>query len=421
MTTTAAVDGIQITKAREAPGEASFKVEVAAERVDKAEVKAALEFAKRVRLPGFRKGKAPVAVVRRKYGDAIREQVLREVITDSWKATLDQEKLDPIADPHVHDLKFVTGAPLTFELHVELKPEIALKRTGGFTLTRAVRPVTDEQVTEQIDELRRQRGAWVPVEGEKPKPGDMATVDLATITDGVPGEDHEYRVVIGQGQAIPDVEEQIMRHLPGESAEADVRFPDDFPDEAKRGTTRRVRIAVKDVKRQELPVLDDAFAREVGDFDSLAALLKAVREDLELNARREADAEVRRQLMEQIVKANDVPAPSGLVNRLIGAYAKAYSVPDDRLEAFAGEFRTLAESQVRRDLVMDHVARAQGLRATEEEIDGRVAEVAKRRSAPVGEVYSQLQKSGQLKELEQRITEDKVWDHLLAQSTITES
>jgi trigger factor len=419
--TTSAVEGIQITKAREAPGEASYKIEVAAERVDRAEAKAAAEFAKRVRLPGFRKGKAPVAVVRRKYGDAIREQVLREVITDSWKATLDQEKLDPIADPHVHDLKFVTGAPLTFELHVELKPEIALSRTGGFTLTRAVRPVTDEQVTEQLDELRRQRGAWMPLEGERPKPGDMATVDLATIADGTPGEDHEYRVVIGQGQAIPDVEEQIMQRLPGESAEADVRFPDDFPDEVKRGTTRRVRIALKDVKRQELPALDDAFAREVGDFDSLAALQKAVRDDLELNARREADAEVRRQLMEQIVKANDVPAPAGLVHRLIGAYAKAYSVPDDRLEAFAGEFRTLAEAQVRRDLVMDHVARTQHLRATEEEIDDRVAEVAKRRNAQVGEVYSQLQKSGQLKELEQRITEDKVWDYLQSRSTITES
>jgi trigger factor len=419
--TTSVVEGIQITKAREAPGEASFKVEVAPERVDRAESKAAQEFAKRVRLPGFRKGKAPIAVVRRKYGDAIREQVLREVITESWKATLDQEKLDPIADPHVHDLKFEAGAPITFELHVELKPEIALGRVGGFTLTRTVRPVTEEQVTGQIDELRRQRGAWVPVEGERPAPGDMAAVSLATITDGTAGDDHEYRVVIGQGQAIPDVEEQIMQRLPGESAEADVRFPDDFPDEAKRGSTRRVRIALKDVKRQELPALDDAFAREVGDFDSAAALLKAVRDDLEVDARREADAEVRRQLMEQIVKANDVPAPSGLVNRLIGAYAKAYSVPDERLEVFAGEFRTLAEAQVRRDLVMDHVARTQSLRATEAEIDERVAELAKRRGAPAGEVYGQLQKGGQLKELEHRITEDKVWDHLLAQSTITES
>jgi trigger factor len=420
MATTAA-EGIQITKAREAPGEASFKVEVAPDRVDRAESRAALDIAKRVRLPGFRKGKAPVAVVRKKYADAIREQVLREVISESWKATVDQEQLEPIADPHVHGLKFETGTPLTFELHVELKPTITLDRLGGFTLTRAVKPVADGAVREQIEELRQQRGSWIPVTDERPRPGDMVTVNLATLAEGADAEPREYRIVIGQGQAIPDVEEQIMQRLPGETAEADVRFPDDFQDAAKRGTTRRVRLSLQEVKRQQLPDLDDAFAREVGDFDSLDALTHAVRADLEADARRQADADVRRQAMEQIVAANAVPAPRALVDRLLGAYAKAYSVPDESLESFAAEFRTLAESQVRRDLVMDHVARTRELRATEREIDDRVAEIARRRNAPPGEVYSQLQKAGQLKELEQRITEDKVWDHLLSQCTVTES
>jgi trigger factor len=418
--TTTAVEGIQITKAREAPGEASFKVEVAPDRVDRSETRAAQDIAKRVRLPGFRKGKAPVAVVRKKYADAIREQVLREVITESWKATLDQEQLEPIADPHVHALKFEAGNPLTFELHVELKPTITLDRLGGFALTRAVKPVTDEMVQTQLDELREQRGAWIPVAGERPVPGNLVTVNLTTLAEGAEPEPKEYRIVIGDGQAIPDVEEHIMQRLPGETAEADVRFPDDFPDATKRGTTRRVRLTLQEVKRQQLPDLDDALAREVGDFDSLDALRKAVREDLEADARRQADADVRRQAMEQIVAANGVPAPRALADRLIGAYAKAYSVPDESLEGFAGEFRTLAEAQVRRDLVMDHVARANDLRATEAEIDDRVAEIAGRRNAKPGEVYSQLQKAGQLKELEQRITEDKVWDFLLAQCTVTE-
>ena len=113
-------EGIQITKSKEAPGEASFRVEVAAERIAKAETRAASEFAKRARLPGFRKGKAPLPVIRRRYADAIRDQVLREVISESWKVTLDQEKLEPLADPHVHDLKFEAGTPLTFELHSAL-------------------------------------------------------------------------------------------------------------------------------------------------------------------------------------------------------------------------------------------------------------------------------------------------------------
>ena len=419
--TTTAVEGIQITKAREAPGEASFKVEVAADRVSRAETKAAQDIAKRVRLPGFRKGKAPVAVVRKKYADAIREQVLREVITDSWRATLDREQLEPIADPHVHALKFEAGTPPTFELHVELKPTITPDRMGRVQIARAVKPVTDETVSAQLEELRQQRGSWIPVTDERPKPGDMVTVTLTTLAEGAEPEPKEYRIVLGEGQAIPDVEDQIMQRLPEETAEAEVRFPDDFQDETKRGTTRRVRLSLQEVKRQVLPALDDAFAREVGDFDSLDALRKAVREDLENDARRQADADVRRQAMEQIVTANEVPAPRALVDRLIGAYAKAYSVPDENLEGFAAEFRTLAESQVRRDLVMDHVARTQELRASEEEIDDRVAEIARRRNAQPGEVYSQLQKAGQLKELEQRITEDKVWDYLLSQSTVTDS
>jgi trigger factor len=342
------------------------------------------------------------------------------VIADSWKATLDREQLDPIADPHIHGLKFEAGAPLTFELHVELKPEITLDRIGGFTLTRAVRPVSEEAVDAQLDDLRRQRAAWIPVAGERAKAGDQATVTLATLADGETAEPREYRVVLGQGQAIPDVEEQIMRLLPGETTEADVRFPDDFRDAAKRGTTRHVRIAVTEVKRQGLPPLDDGFAREVGDFDSLAALREAVRQDLELEARREADADVRRQLLEQVVAANAVPAPRPLVDRVIGIYARGYGISDERLEAFATEFRPLAEAQVRRDLVLDHVARAQNLRATETELDERVAEVARRRNESPAEVYAKLQKGGQLKELEQRITEDKVWEYLLAQSTVSE-
>jgi trigger factor len=414
-------DGIEITKAKEEPGSASFRVAVTPDRVQRAEDQAAQAFARRARLPGFRQGKVPLSVVRKRYADAIREQVLREVIGESWKAALEREKLEPIADPHIHDLKFEAGTPLTFELHVELKPDLRFDRLGGFTLARTVPPVTDEMVGGQLEDLRRQRAAWVPVESDRAKPGDLAAVTLATIEDGAAGEAKPYQVILGQGQAIPDVEEQIMSLAVGEAREADVRFPDDFADETKRGQSRRVRIAVQEVKRQELPPLDDAFAREVGDFDSLEALRVAVRSDLELDARRSADAGVRRQLIEQIVAANNVPAPRALVGRVLRAYAQAYQVPDERFEAFAQEFFPLAEAQVRRDLVLDHVARTQGLKASEADLDERVAEIARRREQPPGQVYAELQKSQRLKELEQSITEEKVFTHLLAQSTVTES
>lgn len=412
---------IQITKSGQEPGAASFKVEVATERVRKAEHQAAQTIAKRARLPGFRKGKAPLAVIKRRYHDAIREQVLRDVIGETWKTTLEQEKLEPIAEPHIHDVRFEEGTPLTFELHVELKPDITLDRLGGFAITRTTKPVTDEMVDTQLEELRRQRAPWVPVEDRHPQPGDLVHGTLATIEDGEPGEAREFNISLGDGQAIPDVEAKLMTLSIGETADAVVRFPEDFPDETKRGQSREVRLSLSEVKTRDLPALDDGFAREVGDFETLGDLRKAIRDDLEADARREADAGVRRQLLEQVVAANSVPAPRPLVDRLLRAYAESYEIPQENLETFITEFRPIAEAQVKRDLVLNQVAMQHDRRATEEELDDRIAEIAARRNVDPGTVYAELQKSNRLRELEQALTEEKVFDYLLQQSTVTES
>ncbi len=341
-------------------------------------------------------------------------------MTDSWRAAVDQEDLKPIADPRIKELKFEDGAPVTFELLVEVKPEITLDRLGGFHLTRKVTPVDNDMVEEQLDEVRRQKAPWVPVEEEQPKPGELASVTIATLAQGESDEPRQYQVVLGSGQAIPDLEEEIMKLTPGQTAEASVRYPDDFPEEAKRGQSRAVRITLHEVKRQELPALTDEFAREVGDFGSADALRSAIREDLEVHARREADAEVRRQLIEQIIAANGLEAPRPLVQRVLSAYAQSYEIPDEQLEKFATEFGPVAERHVQRDLILDHVAGKENLTATEEDVDRRIEEIAKRRNAEPAQVYSSLQKANQLREIERSLTEEKVFEHLLEQSTVTD-
>src|SRR5207253_2949989 len=209
---------------------------------------------------------------------------LEDLIRESWKAALAQEggALKPVADPHVHNLKWdaAAGGPVTFEFHVEVKPELTLERIGKFHLKRTVPKVTEERVLAQLTAL-------------------------------------------GDGGAIPEVDERLMSMLPGETLDATVRFPSDFPEEAKRGQTRAIRLTLQEVKRQHLPELDDAFAREVGDFESLDALRQAVREDLEKEAQRDADAQLRRDLIEQIVQANRVVAPRPLVERAVYVYAQA--------------------------------------------------------------------------------------------------
>jgi len=150
-------------------------------------------------------------------------------------------------------------------------------------------------------------------------------------------------------------------------------------------------------------------------------LRTAIAEDLKKEAEREADARVRAELVEQIVQANNVVAPRPLVERVLGMYAQAYEIPEERWEKFAEEFRTVAEAQVRRDLVLDHVVESQKLRATEAELDQRIQELAERRGMKAAELYASLEKAKRLRDVARSITEEKVFTHLLSQSTVEQA
>jgi trigger factor len=409
---------IEITPKKTDGVERLLQISVPVETVRDAEDKAARRYATRVRLPGFRPGKAPAAMIKKRFADAIRQETLESLVQEAYKEVIEREQLKLASQPHVHDVKFGENEPLTFELHFEVRPEIELARTQGFRVQRTERLVTDEQVREQIDQLREQRAAWTPVE-DKPAPGDMVTVLLATADDsGAVPEGKQYPLVLGAGQAIPGIEELIMEARPGQTIERPVKWPEDFPDEAQRSKTKTVRVTLQDVKRKTLPELDDAFAREVGDFDSMDALLKAIRDDLEANATRESESEVRQRLLDDIIGANQFDIPPSWVNQLVDAYANAYQIPDGEKERFATEFRPMAERQVRRDLVIDTVAERENLTATEADLDDRIAETAAKRSADPGQLYASLQKAGRLKELERSITEDKVFKWLLERNTV---
>ena len=395
-----------------------LEVSVPVSVVEDAEERTAKRYASSVRLPGFRPGKAPAALVRKRFRDAIRQQALESLLQEAYQEVIEREKLKPASQPHVHDVQFDEGKPLVFELHVEVRPEIQLARTQGFRVSRSMAPVTDDTVTQQLDEMRDQRANWAPAT-DKPAPGDMVTVLLSTADDdGALPEGKEYRLVLGGGQAIPGIEELIMRMTPGQTLEDTVRWPDDFPDEAQRGKTKPVRVTLQDVKRKALPDLDDAFAREVGDFESLDGLKSTVRKDLEAHAEREADAGVRQQIIDQIVQSNAFDVPPSWVNQLIDGYMKAYQIPEAERERFAAEFRPVAERQVRRDLIIDTLSERENLKATEADIDERVADVAQKRNAEPGQVYASLQKAGRLQEIERAITEEKVFKWLLERNTV---
>ena len=409
---------LQVTEKKVDGVERLLQVEVPADMVRQAEEKAVRRYASSARLPGFRPGKAPPAMIRQRFGDAIRQEAVESLIQEAYKQVVGDTEVKLAAQPHVHDVKFSEGQPLTFELHLEVQPKVELPRTQGFRVTRTVRPVTDDSVQEQIDSMREQRASWVPIT-DQPAEQDMVTVMLATADDdGQMPEGKEYRLVLGGGQAIPGIEELIMTLKPGETTERPVKWPEDFPDETQRSKTKTVRVTLADAKRKSLPDLDDAFARELGEFDSVEALRKAVRDDLSAEATREADADVRQKLVDEIIGANPFDVPPSWVNQMVGAYIEAYQVPEPERDQFAQRFRSMAERQVRRDLIIETLAEREKLAATESEIDDRVAELAARRGADVGQLYASLQKAGRLKELERGITEEKVFKWLMDQNTV---
>ena len=209
-----------------------------------------------------------------------------------------------------------------------------------------------------------------------------------------------------------------MELKPGETKERVVKWPEDFPDDAQRNQTKNVRVTLQEVKRKVSPALDDAFAREVGDFDSIDALTAEVRKDLADHAKRDADALVRQQLLDEIAQANPFDVPPSWVNRMIDAYMQAYKIPDDQRETFGAEFASVAEKQVRRDMLIDAIAEQNGLAATEKDVDDRVASVAEQRGSEPGQVYASLQKAGRLREIEASITEDKVFAWLMERNEI---
>ena len=395
-------------------------VTVSVETVKAAEDKAIKRYASAARMPGFRPGKAPLHLIRKAYAEQIKSEALESMVQDAWKQALDQEKLEPIAQPHVHDLKFEDGEPVTFDIHLEVRPEIRIETTSGFTVSRPSEALTDEMVQEQLETLREQRGALAPVE-DRPQPGDQVRVQIASQEEGAEmPKQREYPLELGKGQAIAGIEELIMEAKPGETVERPVRWPDDFPDESQRGKSKVTRVTLLEVKRKALPALDDAFARELGDFDTVEKLTEAVRTDMGAHVTREADSAVREQLLDQVIAANPFEIPNAWVQQVMGAYMQMYEVPEGMKDRFSGEFRPMAERQVRRDVVIETIAEKEGLTATTSDVDDRVAAMAKERSVETGQLYVELEKGGRLKELERSVTDEKVFAWLIGRNTVNQ-
>ena len=411
-----------------------LSITVPAERVKRTRGAVSDQMARNARMPGFRKGKLPSRVVEQRFGPSIDQETVDRTIQEAYREALESQGLTPINQGKVDRVEYQPGADLTFEVELEVRPEIALERLSGFTLTRTPQETSEDDVNGVLERLRDERATWEAREGEglKPAAGQQVSVEITPLsTEGEPQEDatpRPYRFVIGEGQAIPDVEEAILSLAIGEEGDFTARFPDDFPDEASRGVEQRLHIRLTGIERKVAPELDDEFAKGVGEFETLDALRERIRADLETEAGQRADSEIRQQLVDRILEANPFSVPNSMIDRYLD-YMTGHSHEDgkphhhtpeeeERMAAIRATLRPQAEWGLKRTLVVEHIAEQEGLNATQDEIDARVEELASAHGRTPSEVWLQLEKSGQLEVLERELTQDKVFTYLLGQNTV---
>ena len=396
-------------------------VKVPASVVDAEREEIARSLATRMKLPGFRKGRVPTGMVEKRYGPTLRRETLDRVIGTAYRVALQRESLEPISEGEVDDVSYEAGSDLTFTASFEVRPEVELGRLGGFRIERPPLDVGEEEVEKVLQRVRQQEAVWVPAEEGTPEDGDMVTVQITRLEEDGETEPKPYEFVLGRDEAIPDVEDAIRTLEPGETGEFAVAFPDDFPDEERRGEEQRLLVELESRKEKELPELDDDFARSVGEFDDLDDLRARVREDLEKEAAERQESAIRGQLLGNLLDANPFDVPDSMVERYMASvFGDTEGVDPEKLDEARDEFRPQARRAVQRVLVIERIAETQDLRATEDEVDDRIEEIAERSDASASEVYARLQKAGRLESLEREITERKVFEFLKEKSEIVD-
>jgi trigger factor len=400
-----------------------MSVTIPAAVVQEEERRVAQRLASRARLKGFRKGRVPSKVIESRFGGALRQEALDALVSAAYREALAAQELRPISEGELEDLSYEPRADLTFAIAFDVEPEFEIARMGGFAVERPRHEVTDGEVDAVLERIREQNGVWQPAEEGVPEDGDLVSVKIARLEDDEPADEgRDYDLVVGQGDAIPDIEAAIRSLEPTATGDFDITFPEDFADESRRGESERIRLTLTSRRVMDLPDLDDDLARQVGDFETLDELRAKVREDMEKEAAQRADQVVRGRLLDLIVDANPFEVPESMVSRYAdGVIGDVQNVPEERLQEFREQIRPEAERAVKRILAIDRIAETQSLQAGDDEIDARIEEIAEANNTDASKVYAELQKAGRLEAIERELTEKAVFEFLMEQSEITDA
>jgi len=426
---------ISVSSSSETPTRHSVEVQVAASRVAKAFDRAYRELAKQVRVRGFRPGKTPRSVLERIYGASIAEQLEQTLVAETLEDAVQQVGLEPVAEPSIEAGAPSIGEDFRYTARIEVKPEIELPDLSGLPATRPQVAVSDEDVEKELDALRERHAKLLEEpDGTQIAEGHVANVDFVGRVDGEPfegGSGQAVDVEIGAGRFLPDFESQLVGASDGDDVEIRVDFPDDYGNGELAGKQALFAVHVASVKRREVPVLDDEFAKDLGEFASLDELGARIRSDLAESRERESESVLHRTLLDSLIERSSFDVPPGMVERrLEGELRQAHErlegqVDHDTLHEQLGrwreEWRERAERQVRESLLLEAVAKAEGLQASPLDVEARIGEMAERQGVSTDRLRQAYGGEAFERALEAQLVDEKALEFLVARAKVEET
>ena len=427
--------GIRVRATEDSPVVRTLEVSVDRARVQRAYDRAYQDLAKRAPVRGFRPGKTPRSVLEKLYGPQIGEQIEQSLVAETLGAALEQAGLEPVAEPAIAAKAPAAGDEFVYTARVEVKPAFELPELTGLPARRPKPSVDEADVERELEGLRQRQAALLEESPETAAAtGHILSIDFVGRIEGKPfegGSGKGVELELGSGRFLPGFEDQLLGARAGEDRELRVRFPDDYATRELAGRDALFATHVAAIKRRVVPALDDELAKDLGEFDSLAALRERVRSDLEAAAERSSKAELHRTLLDALIARTGFELPPSVVERQLerlltnAARRLAGAVPDAQLEAQIGrwkeEWRPRAEREVRETLLLEAIGKARGIQVEPAEVEARIAQLAREQRVDAARLRRAWGEENLERALRTQLADEKVLDFLASTAKVDES
>ncbi len=426
---------IRVSANAESPILYRLEVTISAGRVRKAFDRAYRDLARSAQVKGFRRGKVPRSVLERMYGAGLREEIERLLVAETLPDALELAELVPVSEPDVEADRPDPGADFRYSARIEIKPAIELPALEGLPAKRPPVEVEDDEIARELESLRERAAPLVEEpEDTEAAVGHTLNVDYLGRIDGEPfegGAGSDATIELGAGRMIPGFEDGLVGARSGEEREVAVTFPDDYNTESLRGCNAVFTIQVHSIRKREPANLDDEFAKDLGDFDSLDDLRARIRSDLEQSRERQARSVLQRTVMDSLIERSEFEVPAGMVERQLQQQVQSlhrqfegqmpHDVLHQQLARVQEEGRPAAERRVREILLLEAVAAARAIEVGDDELEARLAQMAESQGIDASKLRKLARDQGWDGAVRAELQEHKALDFLTSEAKIEET